>query len=138
MSFQGFIGGNLLVTGGVIARHIAANQIDGDKITFVEASGRNLRADTLEIQAANVIGTLKASQIDATGITVDAINVTGTITADQVQDKLKAPVRLHDGFTSPGLLTIAAAADSSPTRTPGARGSPAPNAFNQKKSKQTR
>ena len=104
MSFQGFIGGNLLVTGGVIARHVAANQIDGDKITFVEASGRNLRADTLEVQAANVIGTLKASQIDATGITVNAINVTGTITADQVQDKLRAPVTLWSGrqiFTIP-------------------------------------
>ena len=104
--FQGFIGGNLLVTGGVIADHIAADAVDAGKISFVEASGENVRADTLEVQAANVIGRLTASQIDASNIRVNAIRITGTIQATQVQDKLKAPVVLSEGAAPSTTLRL--------------------------------
>ena len=83
--------------GGIIADHIAADAVDAGKISFVEASGENVRADTLQVQAANILGRL----------TVNALNVTGTITADQVQDKLKAPVRLHEAFSSDGYMMLA-------------------------------
>ena len=110
MSFQGFIGGNLVVTGGIIADHIATNAVDTDKLTadsvtaekvsFVTASGRNIRANTLEVQAANVIGLLRASQIDATGITVNAINITGNISSAQLDEKVRAPVTLYQKSVS--------------------------------------
>ena len=94
VSFQGFIGGNLLVTGGIIADHIAADAIDASKITangvtaneisFVRAAGSDVRADTLQVQAANVLGRLTATQINATNLHVAAANITGRLTATQI------------------------------------------------------
>ena len=95
VSFQGFIGGNLLVTGGVIAEHIA----------FIEASGTNIRANTLEVQAANVIGRLTADQIDARHIEVNALNITGRISSSQLDEKVRAPFRLSQSWTG-SLLSI--------------------------------
>ena len=120
VSFQGFIGGNLLVTGGIIADHIAANAIDADKLTaravtagkidvnavtadevsFVIARGTKVRANTLEVLAVNVIGRLTASQINAAGITVNAINITGTIMSSQLDEKVRAPVTLYQKSTN--------------------------------------
>ena len=99
-----------MVTGGVIADHIAANAIDTDKlnanavtaekVSFVIARGTKVRANSLEVQAANVIGLLRASQIDATGITVNALNITGTIMSSQLDEKVRAPVTLYQKSTN--------------------------------------
>ena len=72
---ESFIGGDLVVQGGIIGEHIATNTL----------GAREIRSLELVVNAANVVGRLQARLIDATELIVNAANVTGKLVAAQIE-----------------------------------------------------
>ena len=72
---ESFIGGDLVVQGGIIGEHIAADAI----------GAREIRANSIYLRAGNITGRLEAYQINATYLQVNAANVTGKLTAVQIE-----------------------------------------------------
>lgn len=64
---------------------IKAGQIEIDAANIVGTlTATNIDTKDLQVLAANVIGTLTAGQIDTTNLQVSAANVTGKLTAEQI------------------------------------------------------
>lgn len=66
---------------------ISANKLDSDNITEINdewLKTTTVYAQNLNVNAANINGTLTADKIDASELQVDAANITGTLTANQI------------------------------------------------------
>ena len=66
---------------------ISANKLDSDSVTEINdewLKTTTVYAQNLNVNAANINGTLTADKIDASELKVDAANITGTLTANQI------------------------------------------------------
>ena len=66
---------------------ISASKLDSDSITEINdewLKTTTVYAENLNVNAANINGTLTADKIDASQLKVNAANITGTLTANQI------------------------------------------------------
>lgn len=83
---------SLTLSSGATVSGLSTGNISGmdgylDKSTYIQGGyikTSYIKADELEVSAANIQGTLTASQINTTGLQVAAANITGTLSASQI------------------------------------------------------
>ena len=78
----GYLNTVFIQAGSIVANMIAAGTITGAKIAAGTIDATKINATNLHVTAANVDGTLVASQINFNGATGTNVNLTGVITAE--------------------------------------------------------
>ena len=87
VGYDSFIGGNLLVSGTILARHLAANAITADAIDAGAVTSDKIFAGAVSAEkiAADAISSnkIQANAVTAEKLAADAINVRNTLTVGQ-------------------------------------------------------
>lgn len=78
---------------------ISANKLDSDSVTEINdewLKTTTVYAQNLNVNAANINGTLTADKIDASELKVDAANITGKLNANQIEMDMTGTITWND------------------------------------------